>query len=104
MRPPLIETVFVQEAPIEPQPQRIQANLISAVGFWNPTPPNGNVFPVQGKAVQVEVAPVHGDLEDVVQVRQRAIATKEHPPPDQRTNPFQIPAQLINLYSLGHIA
>jgi len=102
MRPPLVETVLIQEAPIQPQPQHIQANL-GAVGFCNPAPQDGKVFPVDGEAVQVEVAPVHGDLDDLMQIRQRAIATNQYPLPNQRADPFQIPTKLVDLCALRHI-
>jgi len=62
---------------------------------------NAVVFAVDVKTIQVGVRPTHGDLNGVMEVGDRVVASQKQSPPDHRANAAQDDLELVNAQHLG---
>src|SRR3954462_15624716 len=60
---------------------------------------HAEVLAMDAKAVQMKVAPAKGDLESVMQIRQRLIGAQQQPAPDHRADAAQPGMKLIKIRS-----
>jgi hypothetical protein len=75
MLPLVAEVVLVHKPLVETEPQRAKGHRTSIMGIDKTLDPrNGKVFFAETKAVEMKVRPREGNLDDVVQIRQRIVS------------------------------
>jgi hypothetical protein len=85
--PPAAEVVLVVEPLVGGEPEVGELNRPRLVRGAEPAQSADAIVPaVDAKPVEMEVIRAEGDLKDVVELGQRAVATDQEPPPDHRAD------------------
>ena len=102
LQEPAVDEIVPVEKPLSPmQTEIIEPNLPWIISEANPAGASHAILlPVDTKTVQMDIAPIHHNLEHIVQLCKADIAAHPHPSPDQRADAAQHDTKLAGKYKV----
>src|SRR5262249_54477117 len=100
--PEVVEIVLVDEALVEAEAEISETKELGIVAKGDAAGVgNAVVLAVDDEAVEVGVGPIEGSLDEVVEISDRGITANEEAAPDERADPAEADAELVDVEEGG---